>query len=55
MFILDSLLVGAPKAISDFSGTRTGALYRCHLNSRTDDCQNLYVDPDNSSCKFTTS
>ncbi|KAH9493727.1 Itga7p, partial [Dermatophagoides farinae] len=40
------LLVGAPRAQS--GRIRTGALFKCDLNTRTHDCVNLYVDPDNS-------
>lgn len=47
---LYSLLVGAPRAQT--GRIRTGALFKCDLNTRTHDCVNLYVDPDNSTCKW---
>ncbi|KAJ6219410.1 hypothetical protein RDWZM_005222 [Blomia tropicalis] len=40
------LLVGAPRA-SDYYGVRTGALYKCPMNSNQRDCTNLYVEADN--------
>ncbi|UXI15735.1 serine/threonine-protein kinase/endoribonuclease IRE1-like [Sarcoptes scabiei] len=40
------LLVGAPRTKTD--RIRTGALFKCDLTTRTRDCVNLYVDPDNS-------
>ncbi|XP_027196901.2 integrin alpha-PS1-like [Dermatophagoides pteronyssinus] len=40
------LLVGAPRA--QIGRIRTGALFKCDLNTRAHDCVNLYVDPDNS-------
>lgn len=50
IFFLDRLLVGAPQA-EPFHLGRTGALYKCPLNTYSTDCDLLNVEPSNNTSK----